>query len=120
MIELTDRENVVYAVAHGKLDDADYDKMLGVLHSKISKYGKVRWYFEMRDFGGWTPDAFWRDLKFDVQNKDNIEKVAVVVENEWQKTMIEFTKLVTELFTNVDLRYFQSDETQVAKRWLSS
>ena len=116
MVKPTEKGNAVYAVAIGKLDDADYDRMLNLLRGKITTSGTVRWYFEMRDFDGWTPHAFWRDIEFDLKNKDKFERIAMVGENKWQKAMTEFMKI----FSDVDMRYFDSDRAQEAKHWLAA
>ncbi|MCB0633656.1 MAG: STAS/SEC14 domain-containing protein [Saprospiraceae bacterium] len=116
MIKIEEKGNNIYMVASGKLNDEDYDKMLPLLRQKINAYEKINWYFQMKDFEGWTPHAFWRDLKFDLQNKGHLEKVAIVGEKKWQELMTA----TMNLFTNVKIWYFDEEDALIAKEWVES
>lgn len=114
MVEIKENGNIVYMIAHGKLDDKDYDRMLPLIRQKIDKHDNIRWYFEMRDFKGWTASAFWRDVKFDLKNMDHLEKVAIVGENDWQKWMTKAMKP----FTDAEIKYFDEKNAGEAGAWI--
>ena len=116
MIKLEEDRDTIYAVAKGQLDDEDYNEMLPLLRNKVNEYGKINWYFQMVDFKGWTPKAAWDDLLFDFRNKDNLKKVAMVGTSTWQKLMTQTMKP----FTSATIRYYDEDDAQEAKAWVSS
>lgn len=114
MILLKEKNNVVYAIAEGKLRDEDYDRMLPLLRKKVEEYGSVRWYFQMKNFEGWTFNTFWRDIQFDFKNNDKIEKVAMVGESKWHEAMTE----VMKLFAKAEVRYFREEDSDEALGWI--
>lgn len=107
-------QNIVYTIAEGKLDDEDYKRVIPLLEEKISIYGRIRWYFEMRDFQGWTFSAMWKDLKFDIKNRNNIERVAMVGDKKWEKQLTQLMKP----FTDADVKFFETEEREKAKHWI--
>jgi SpoIIAA-like len=115
MVDIQTNANIIYIVATGKLDDADYDKMLPILRQKIEKYEKINWFFQMKDFEGWTPHAFWRDIKFDFKNTDKLNKVAIVGEKKWHELMTKAMKP----FTSAKIKYFDEENASTAKDWIS-
>lgn len=116
MIQIESEKAIIYMTAIGKLTNNDYDKMLPILNEKIETFGKVSWYFQMKDFNGWSLSAFWRDVKFDIKNKDKLYKVAIIGYNDWQKLMTEFMKP----FTNADIQFFDDKDENEAKKWIKS
>lgn len=114
MTSLQADQNTVYTIAEGKLNDEDYQRVIPLLEEKISIYGKIRWYFEMRDFQGWTFSALWEDLKFDIKNRNNIERIAMVGDKKWEKQLTQFMKP----FTDADVKFFETEEREEAKHWI--
>lgn len=114
MIDIKTEGQNIYMVASEKLDDSDYDKMLPLVRQKIQENEKINWYFRMKDFKGWTPHAFWRDIKFDLENADKLGKVAVVGEKKWQELMSEALKP----FTSAEVKYFKKEDSEIAKEWI--
>lgn len=102
-------------VATGKLDDADYDQMLPLLRQKTERHEKMNWYFQMKGFKGWTLHAFWRDIKFDLQNSSKLNRVAIVGEKKWHELMTDAMKP----FTSADIQYFDEKEAEKAMEWIS-
>ena len=108
--------NILYTTAVGRLEQEDYDRMLPEARQLINDYGKIRWYFEMEDFSGWTTGSAWRDVKFDLQHAGDFEKVAVVGQSEWMDWATQFMKP----FTSGEVRYFSLEEQAEAKEWIAS
>lgn len=115
MTSIQSESNIIYTVAEGKLTNEDYDRIIPVLQEKITSFDKVRWYFEMRDFKGWTPSALWRDLKFDFKNKEHIEMVAMVGDKKWEKDLTQLMKP----FTDAEIKFFQTEDRENAKLWIT-
>ena len=53
IIELTN-DNVIASKASGKLRKEDIEKIHPLIHAILDKGMKVRWYFEMDNFTGWS------------------------------------------------------------------
>ena len=66
----------------GKLTKEAYEKLVPVVDQQIKEFGKLRILFIMEDFHGWTLGAMWEDTKFDLKHWKDIEKLAIVGENE--------------------------------------
>ena len=107
-------QNIVYTIAEGRLDDEDYERIIPLLEEKISIYEKIRWYFEMRDFTGWSFSAMWKDLKFDIKHRENLERVAMVGDKKWEKQLTELMKP----FTDADVKFFETEDREEAKHWI--
>ncbi|MDT0687378.1 STAS/SEC14 domain-containing protein [Salegentibacter sp. F188] len=106
--------NLIATRATENLTEADYDKLLPLLNNIVEKYKKIRWYFEMEGFEGWTPKAFWKDLKFDVQHANDFEKVAMIGDKKWEKWMTDLMKP----FTSAEVKFFDLEEKEIAKKWI--
>lgn len=114
MLSIHLEHNLIYTVAEGKLTDEDYDRLIPLLEEKIRTYGKIRWYFEMQEFEGWSLSAMWRDLKFDFRNKENLERIAMVGDKAWEKQLTQLMKP----FTGATIKYFDISEKDEAKNWI--
>lgn len=113
-IRTSEDSNIIYTTSTGKLDKEDYEKMLPLAEAKIARHGKVRWYFEMQDFHGWSLDTFVMDLKFDLKHARDFEKVAMVGDQKWEEWMAKLMKA----FMSADIRYFKISEKQLADQWI--
>ncbi|MGB7786151.1 MAG: STAS/SEC14 domain-containing protein [Salinimicrobium sp.] len=116
MIQIQEKENVVYTIADKELKDEDYERLVPLLKEKVQKYGMIRWYFEMQNFEGWSLSAMWQDLKFDVKYAENIEKVAMVGDKNWEEKLTQLMKP----FTSADIKFFPLEEKEQAKSWISN
>jgi len=106
--------NVIETFSEGKLEQKDYDELIPLLEKKIYKFGKIRWYFEVKNFDGWTIKAMWSDFKFDVKHHDDLEKVAIIGNKRWHEWMAE----VMRPFTSADIKYFENEKRSEAKEWI--
>lgn len=107
--------NIIFTIAEEKLTDEDYDRLIPLLEEKIRSYGTIRWYFEMREFEGWSLSAMWRDLKFDFRNKENLERIAMVGNKDWEKQLT----LLMKPFTGATIKYFSTEQRDEAKSWIN-
>ena len=115
MILIEEKENIVFSIAEEKLDDEDYKKLLPVLRRKVEEHGMIRWYFEMRNFKGWSPGAMWKDVTFDFKNRENLEKIAMVGDRKWEEKLTDLMKP----FSNADIKFFSLEQKEEAKKWIS-
>ena len=114
MISVETSQNIVYTTAEKELTDEDYDRLIPLLKEKLENYAKLRWYFEMHNFEGWSPAAALRDLKFDFANNDKMEKVAMVGDSKWEEGLTKIMKP----FAKAEVKFFSLDEKEEAQRWI--
>lgn len=107
-------DDVVEVRAQGKLTRDDYRVFVPEMERLMKKDRKLRILFEMEDFGGWEAGALWEDLKFDVKHHDDIERLALVGNEKWQKWMAT----VCKPFTSAKVKYFSEDEKSRADNWI--
>lgn len=115
MISVHTDQNIIYTIAEDKLSDEDYDRIIPVLQGKIRTFGKIRWYFEMRDFKGWTLSAMWDDLKLGLKYSKDLEMIAMVGDKKWEKRLTQLMKP----FTGAEIKFFKAENREQAKIWIS-
>jgi hypothetical protein len=98
----------------GKLAKEDFECLVPEFERLVDEHGKIRVLFEMVDFHGWSGGALWEDLKFEVKHFKDIERLAMVGDRVWEKTMAVFCKP----FTTAQIRYFDRVEIDQARDWL--
>jgi hypothetical protein len=100
----------------GKLAAEDYEILEPGVDKLIDDAGKIKILFVMHDFHGWDVGAVWEDIKFATKHCRDIEKVAMVGENTWEKWMA----VICKPFTMSSIKYFDAGEDQAAREWLAS
>lgn len=114
MVQLHDDQKILYMVVSGKLSNDDFDKISSLVHSKVRKFGKIRLYYEMNQFKGWTFLAFWRDLYLDLKFRNKVEKIAMVGEKSWEKWMAD----IIRPFSGAELRFYGPSRKDEAMEWI--
>jgi hypothetical protein len=99
---------------HGKLSREDFERITPETEKLIRRHGKIRILVTMHDFDGWDAGALWEDLKWDVKHFNDVERLAMVGEESWQKWMVGFCKP----FTTAEVRYFPFARLDDAHEWL--
>jgi hypothetical protein len=117
-IKLTEKQGgrILEVAASGKLTDADYQRFVPEFERLAKQHGKIRVLFELSQFHGWEARAAWDDLKLGVKHFRDIERLALVGENKWQKWMAEFCKP----FTTAQVRYFDRSDAEQARAWIEA
>lgn len=100
----------------GKLAEEDYTHFVPEFERLIKLHGKISVIFEMTDFHGWGIEALWEDIKFDFHHFADIERLAIVGENRWQKGMSHFCRP----FTTAKIRYFDRAAAKEARAWVEN
>jgi hypothetical protein len=107
-------EKFIEVDLNGKLTREDYEHFVPDTERLIREQGKIRILVTMHDFEGWNAGALWEDIKWDTRHFNDIERLAIVGEEKWQKWMAGFCKP----FTTAKVRYFKFDELDAAYSWL--
>ena len=97
----------------GKLTKEAYENFVPDLEQQIAEHGKIRLLVQMKDFHGWDMGAVWADTKFGYKHFRDIERIAVIGENTWEKWMTGFCKP----FTLAKIKYFEADELEAGRAW---
>jgi hypothetical protein len=115
-LETISKGRVLEVRVTGKLTKEAYQTFVPAVDAQIKQYGKLRILFVMQDFHGWTANAMWEDLKFDLKHWKDIERLAIVGDKKWEKGMAAFCKP----FTKAQIRYFDAAQVAEAREWLES
>jgi len=70
---------------------------------------------ELLDFKGWSVGAMWEDTKFGLSHFNDIDRLAIVGDKQWEKTMATFIKP----FTTAIVKYFDIGKLDAANAWIS-
>lgn len=107
--------NVLGIRLHDTITSDDYERFRPVLDERTRRHGKVRLLVHMDDFDGWGDlEALWEDAKLGAAHYRNVERLAMVGEEQWQRWV---TRL-TALFAPGEVRYFDQDDFDAAWGWI--
>jgi hypothetical protein len=96
------------------LSKRDYEEFVPQLEGFLNNGRKIRLLVELHDFKGWTAGALWEDTKFAAGHFNDIEKLAVVGDAQWEKGVAFFIKP----FTGADVQYFETNDIAEARSWI--
>jgi len=65
---------------------------------------------------GWTPAAFWEDLKFDAKHYADVSRIVLVTEESPKQWLATLTKP----FTEAEVRSFDEAEIASARSWVTA
>ena len=114
-LESYDSGKINFVSFTGKLAKQDYELFVPALEAGIKIHGKINLLIELHDFKGWTAGAMWEDTKFGVRHFNDIEKLAIVGDKQWEKNLARFAKV----FTRAKVRYFDESDLNNAYQWIS-
>ncbi|SHJ08564.1 SpoIIAA-like [Mesonia phycicola] len=114
MISLESKGKTIYTIAEGKLDKDDYKQLIPFLERKIDYEDNLNWYFEMKNFNGWTSKAIWNDIQLDIEYSNHLKKIAMVGDQEWEKWL---SKLIKP-FNLAEIKYFSNQQKKEAQNWV--
>jgi len=105
---------IVILTFREKLTKEDYELFVPQLEGLMDQEETIRILVEFQEFHGWTLGALWEDTKFGTKHFNDIDRLAVVGDRQWEKLLAAFIKP----FTTATVRYFDSLEKDAAKQWL--
>ncbi len=109
-----EKGNVIGFMLSGQLHDSDYKVFVPEIEALIKREGKVRLLAQLQDFHGWDLHAAWDDAAFGIKYFRNLERVALVGDQAWEKWMVKLSKP----FTKAEIMFFSADEIDAAWNWL--
>lgn len=105
--------NVMGIKVSDKLTEKDFQTLVPLIENAINEQRKIHLLWDMDDFEGWNLNASWQDLKFDTKHKDDIERLALVGDKQWEKWISQPTKMFFK-----EAKYFDRDRAAEAWNWL--
>ena len=90
-------------------------KVVPTVETAVAEEGKVRLFVQFEDFHGWDLHGAWDDLKFGVKHYGDIDRIAIVGDQRWEKWMAQ---VCCKPFTKATVRYFDKSEVDNAWKWL--
>ena len=110
-------KNVLGVEAHGKITDADYQKVLiPRTNEMLAKYPEISvLYVAGKDFKGYDTTAVWDDEIFGLNHWSNFNCIAVVTDVTWLRTAVH---LFSPLFPGA-IKVFDLNGLSAAKAWIA-
>ncbi len=106
---------MLWVKVSGKLTRQEYADLVPSWETMIARHGKLRLLFQMEPgFTGWEPAAAWDDLKFSLSHRNELERVAMAGEKNWQ----DWVAKLGALLVNSEVRFFEEAELEDAQRSL--
>jgi hypothetical protein len=99
----------------GRLHDEDYDRFVPMVDLATTREGRLRLLLQFDDFHGWSEHALWDDLNFEASHSQDIARLALVGDPEWEPWMAK----VAKPFTLEDVRRFAPADLELAKTWIA-
>src|SRR5690606_8125447 len=103
----------------GKFDDKGFKQSLVQFLPELKMRPRLNIYAEIVNLSEVEAKALWEEVKFDVQNfrelQNKIEKVALVTDMSWIRTMAEASSAV---IPGIRLKAFKFDEAEAARTWV--
>jgi hypothetical protein len=108
------KNNVVAFKASGKIEEADYEKIIPLLEKTEREGKKIKLFIEIGDIQGITFKGLMKDIVTYFKHIKKIEKVAVVGKNGAGKGWAE----AANPFIKAEIRYFPIEEKVLAEEWI--
>jgi len=105
--------NVIGYKAVGTITKEDVEKVKPDLQYLAQNEGKFCMLFDLDQFQGETVEALTEDLEFGLEYGNDIQKIAIVGDKEWEEKV---TNTANTLGMNA--KYFHTSEIEQAWRWL--
>lgn len=99
----------------GILKQSEFSAAQQEMARKIQAGGKPRLLAVADDFKGWERGADWNDLDFMIQHADDIERIAVVADPQWEAQALAFAGAGVR---KAPVKFFVPDQLDEARAWL--
>lgn len=99
----------------GEFKKAESDHLQRVAESTIKQRGKIKILIILEDFQGWEKGADWGDISFAIEHDEDIEKMAIVGDEEWKDLVFAF---LAQPLRRTQIEYFDSTRIKEASAWI--
>ena len=106
--------NVIGYKAIGTITASDYMTLEPEVRALVEKEGNIRMLIDLSEFKWEKMEAWLQDLKFGLEFRHEIQKMAIIGDKTWEKWM---TNLARPFYVH-DVRFFHSADIDKAWAWL--
>lgn len=99
-----------------KFTHADYQQLQTRFEALLKQAGKLNVLFVMANLHGMDAAVIWDDIKFDLKHFSDLERLAMVGDQKWEKAL----SVVSQAFTTAKVRFFEPAEIHEARAWVES
>lgn len=100
----------------GTLKQSEFAAEQTALAQQIDRGSKPRLLVIGESFEGWERGADWNDLDFMFAYSDDIAKIAIVAEPQWETKALAFAGAGVR---SAPVKFFPPDQLPEARRWLA-
>jgi hypothetical protein len=108
--------NVLGIRLQGRVTEEDYREFLPEMETIIEEHGSIRLLLELKGIQGISPGALWEDLKFDVKHFRDYERLALVGDEQWEKSVATLSKP----FVEGEVEFFPPEKLREAWVWIKA
>jgi len=105
----------------GKYDEKGVKQSILQFLPELQSRAKMNVYLEIQEISDVEARALWDELKFEVKNfkqlTDKIDKIAVVTDESWLRTISEGSSFV---LPGIKVKAFTMAESQAGKTWVTA
>lgn len=114
MLAIYKKDNILYSLAENGMDKDDVAMLITAVSEHLEKYKSAAWYIEVSEVKNTRHQTVENEMEFKIPKQDHLKKVALVGSIEWQE---EFTKNLLP-FSEAHIKYFHSEDKELAKSWI--
>ncbi|CBH25610.1 conserved hypothetical protein [Salinibacter ruber M8] len=106
--------NLVGITLSDTLTEDDYEAFTSALEDQFAAHITTRLLLVMEDVDDWAPEERWEDLAFDVRHLSDVDKVAIVSDDPWER-WLEKTEA---LFPMSTIQTYDAADQEEALDWI--
>jgi hypothetical protein len=106
--------NLIAIRISGVLSKSDYPEFLALTKQKVTEFEDISLYIEIENFQEITLQSIWEEIKFEFRYFNNIDKLALVGEKDWQRRAAS----VLTALTTAEVKYFDKKDKDIALTWI--
>ncbi|WP_022869832.1 SpoIIAA family protein [Yaniella halotolerans] len=113
-------DNLITIKVSGTVDRDDWQQVTDMVNEALEHHERVSVLADLTHLDSFTAGAVYEDTKLGIKNLgslDHFDKIAVLTEQQWLE---RGAQVAEKLLPNVDVRVFDTAETQQAHRWVTN
>ena len=100
----------------GEITDNEYKGFVAEVENSVSVEGKIQLLMVVDYPQDFDLKAAWDDLVFWIKHINNIERLAIVGQREWEKWL----ELLEKPFIHTEVKYYKTSNIENAWNWIKS
>ncbi|MGO1536468.1 MAG: STAS/SEC14 domain-containing protein [Yaniella sp.] len=113
------KDNLVTVNVSGTVDRDDWQKVTDLVNEALQQHDRVSVLADLTQLDAFTGGAVYEDTKLGITNLgslDRFDKIAVLTDKQWLE---RGAQLAEKLVPGVDVRVFDTADTQQAQQWVT-